>query len=510
MKTRIWKEVRSISSGAVISVLAVGALLVLPGHTDFGMIVVVLLLGSGLMGGGVFGHEFSQRTLPLLLAQGVERSRIWREKMLVLAAFLMLFFGLAVLAGKVVGLNWQSPDGETAIQFIWLIPLSCFCTVPFWTLFARNGLGGILFALMFPPFAYGGASLLSERIFPEFFKRPENDALLTLIIQCVTLAYSFLLYHWGRAKFRTMEIKDGAGEDLQLPKRLGEFFSNAFERCWQGKTGPMVALIKKEIRLQKLSFIIAAVFVAAYVLVIVAKAAGSVEFAETAMVSVAGIYFSILPLLVGAISTAEERNLGTLEGQLVLPLGTRKQWTLKCVMAWVVCLTLGFAAHGFGAMVGWVAGVPIAQQFFHEISAGSLGIAACQQSLVLALVVYASTLSRNSMKAMLLGIALFVVGGCIYGVLLEYARHFLRGDEMMIAGRIYAIKPLAPPIAQEVIVWGLTAGTILFTLFILWLGYSNFRFSDRRPARLVAHAFAVGCGLLLWMVPQLIGYRPNP
>src|SRR6266567_268600 len=49
-----------------------------------GCVVFVLCASIPLLAAMSFGTEYQQRTLPLLLAQPCERSRLWNEKMLAL------------------------------------------------------------------------------------------------------------------------------------------------------------------------------------------------------------------------------------------------------------------------------------------------------------------------------------------------------------------------------------------------------------------------------------------
>src|ERR1041384_8133743 len=50
-----------------------------------------------ILGALPFGSEFHYKTMPLLLSQPLERARLWRSKMIVLAAALLAVTALAMM-----------------------------------------------------------------------------------------------------------------------------------------------------------------------------------------------------------------------------------------------------------------------------------------------------------------------------------------------------------------------------------------------------------------------------
>src|SRR5260221_10863649 len=135
MNTRNLKESRDLLPFAGATVLlivmpcviwrrqteAVGAL----GSFAFG-------LGCAIMGGVSFGNEFQRRTFSMLLSQPIPRAVIWREKMLVLGASLLL-----ALAAIWACLWFFVPRGWADLDAVLLLPLvglCAFCGAPCWTL----------------------------------------------------------------------------------------------------------------------------------------------------------------------------------------------------------------------------------------------------------------------------------------------------------------------------------------------------------------------------------------
>ena len=58
------------------------------------------------------------------------------------------------------------------------------------------------------------------------------------------------------------------------------------------------------------------------------------------------VYLAILSILIGALSSAEERHMGTLEWHLLLPMAQWKQWCIKAGTAFLLAIALGVGLPG--------------------------------------------------------------------------------------------------------------------------------------------------------------------
>jgi ABC-type transport system involved in multi-copper enzyme maturation permease subunit len=84
---------------------------------------IALGLSCAVLSGWVFGNEFQQRTLLLLLSQPIARSALWRDKMILLGAAILVSAGAAVACQ--VGL--ASSHGDFGLLVLSLIGLCAFC-----------------------------------------------------------------------------------------------------------------------------------------------------------------------------------------------------------------------------------------------------------------------------------------------------------------------------------------------------------------------------------------------
>ena len=128
--------------------------------------------------------------------------------------------------------------------------------------------------------------------------------------------------------------------------------------------------------------------------------------AMAALPVITAIQFMVIPLLVGALASAEERQLGTLEWQRLLPMPGWQQWTLK--VATVLLLSTVLAV-----------GVPVVLAAIHP-SSDHLVFSARKVMVVIALAVtslYVSSLAPRGMWALLVSIpvalgVLALIGRC--------------------------------------------------------------------------------------------------
>src|SRR5205814_9865215 len=59
------------------------------------------------------------------------------------------------------------------------------------------------------------------------------------------------------------------------------------------------------------------------------------------------LYFALLPLLMGSLASAQERQFGMLQSQAMLPVPRAQQWAVKAGVVLVLALLLGVALPWF-------------------------------------------------------------------------------------------------------------------------------------------------------------------
>jgi hypothetical protein len=148
------------------------------------------------------------------------------------------------------------------------------------------------------------------------------------------------------------------------------------------------------------------------------------------------LYGALLALLIGSLASAEERQIGTLEWQLLLPMATWKQWAVK------VGTTLGLAGlFSFGCTV--------------VLAAGHVSVNAAGGIIILTTgSLYVSSLCRSGLRALIVSAP----------VMLALSLLSLYSAEVYGSPRALLAVPFAGVVAP-----------------MLWFALENHRLADRAP-----------------------------
>lgn len=409
-RLRLWKETRALLPfwAAMAGLIGIPALFRV--QEGVAMSVSAYVFGCALLGSVIIGQEFQHRTMGLLLSQPVSRRRIWWEKMFVLGAALLSLGLWLILLGA---LKWHlspfrfgSDDAQFAATAFFLLPLFLgFCTAPTLTLLSRGTIGGIALTFMCPWVVF----LFCLWILPEEFSSARRWTANTTVFLATYGIYAGGLFLLGNRRFQRLEDIHGHGQELSLPTALMRPFARFTERLTLNHGGVLGQLVRKEVRLHLPAFVVAGMLVGLWLLlllVVVTRPSVSKNF----LMLPAVLLGLGIPVIAGIVSTAEERSLGLLDWHLTLPVSARRQWFIKVLVALGVNVGLGILLPGVLAQAagGLLNGQPL-----------ELGVHNGEQHFLIANAVlfcgalYASTVSANSMRALVGAIVLFLAGAMI-------------------------------------------------------------------------------------------------
>jgi hypothetical protein len=428
-----------------------------PHHADalgiFG--VFAYGLGCALMAGSAFGGELHYRTFSLLLSQPVPRAVLWREKMLALGLAMTGAYGVLVVCLAGVG----EPGGAVESSVLWLlglIALCAFCGTPYGTLQAGSGIGGAVFSAAAPGAICGIGALVLGYFFPDVNPVP--------ILVGLVVVYCALIYWLGYRKFKTVEIVEGTTRELALPARLDDILAGALSRLGPRGYAPFRSLLKKELRLQQVSFLLFGLAC------VVAVGALSIwwlrpDVAEGLLGGDVAIYVIITPFIAGALAVAEERGWGVSEWHLTLPASALKQWCAKMLVTLPTSLLLGLVIPSIVAIgARWLFGPPIPRGELpppEEVVPIVLA-----QLLATTLAVYTATICKNTIWAILAAFGMVAAG---IGVFFQAVRPV----EQLAHGRTLGALPEGTVAA---LAWFIAcAGLLLVVCLLQWFAWSNFR-----------------------------------
>jgi hypothetical protein len=152
--------------------------------------------------------------------------------------------------------------------------------------------------------------------------------------------YCAIVYWLGYVKFKSLQVLDVQSRELSLPASLETKLARPLTRLASHFGGEFAALLKKELRLQQISFLLAGLFVS-----IALAGACLVHFHSErgglVLLVDFGSYIVILPLIAGAVSVAEEKGWELAQWHLTLPPSALKQWSAKMLAALSTSLVLG-------------------------------------------------------------------------------------------------------------------------------------------------------------------------
>ena len=328
MKARLWKEGRALfpywAAAMLVSLLCV----TMTGAP--GLWILLAVLGESVLGAVGFGHEYAHGTMPMLLSQPLSRRRVWYEKMGVLGAALFSVAAANVIVPffTIQNLIHVPPAGVLVILGF---PVIVLLTGPALTLLLKNTLAAALFAPLLPIALGWILWLLATLLISDPTAEISSDeALLTYFVAPVGI-YAAAMYLVGCYRFAGLESRESQPRDLEWSWfKLPALWAG--RRVEHSRISPWVALINKEFHLQKLNFVLALILVATCLSLAGYRRLHSEGFDPFVYWSPFLLYWLIAPITIGAISIAEEKQLGMLEWQLTLPPARWKQWAIKLIV----------------------------------------------------------------------------------------------------------------------------------------------------------------------------------
>lgn len=295
--------------------------------------VVACVAALIALGAQSVGHEYTNRTLGLTLMLPVRRRRLLLIKLVVLAAMVLpLATGIWLL---------QLFAEMTALP--WLAAGAALWSAPLWTMLCRGPLAGAVFSASVPGTVLVAMTLLIRLVDPA----ADADRLGRQVwswLMVPLLAGGAVL---GWQQFMRLESIEGPPRDFELGWRPGVRRDSRPGR-------PLWRLAKKELHLQRMALVLTILFVVMSVVWALFQTRLPGDASSPAVMGIASaIYWLGLPVLIGALATAEERHLGTLAWQRQLPAPAWQQWAVKATMTVGLSLVLAIGVPVLLAQVLW-------------------------------------------------------------------------------------------------------------------------------------------------------------
>ena len=400
------KELRALLPVWCAALVTMGAGFV---STEPRILVAGLLaygIGSIALGALSVGHEYGYRTVGVLLAQPIARQRVFAIKLSVVTPLLVILAATA----------WFAPFNTEELQRLsgWrhhavvLVPFVVgLFLAPWLTMVSRSALAGVVFAGSLPGMIMVCGNLAGMAWFGIGNPNVEPFRARTWLGGMIVLSVVSAVMSWRG--FMRLEAIEGAGSDVRMPS----WFTT---RARPPARHPLWLLLRKELHLQQMTFVIALLFAIGWATLSVLKDTVP-AFAGAPLVPVTVIYWALLSIVIGSLASAEERHLGVLQWQVLLPVARWQQWAVKVGTALTLGLLLGV---GVPILLNYVSPAP------DHFDAATLWRQNAPIVVVLtAYSLYVSSLSTSGLRAMVaafpIGVAGLVVVHWITGVLIGSA-----------------------------------------------------------------------------------------
>ena len=352
MRHDAWRRLLGKEFRALLPVWLAGCAAVVAGstiadlRTAAGLFSLAYAATCVSLGAMSMGHEYAHRTLPLALAMPVSRGRLFAGKLAVLGLFLASLSSLMWLTRPwPAGISREMVLSEAVLL---LVACGALCLAPALTMLTRSTLAGAVFTIGIAGLLLTGADLAAYARFGA--EQPALSDAFKLRLFVTTIAGVCLAGAIAAPLLfvRLQAIDGSAGSSA----RRVPFRTVTHPGSPPRRRSPVWLLIVKELRLQEMTFAITGLYLVVWLGVYL------VGHTDRGIVtSITTLYCGLLAVLVGSLSSAEERQQGTLEWQLLLPMAARRQWAVKAgvtlLLAVLLAAVLPFALQRGFSLPSW-------------------------------------------------------------------------------------------------------------------------------------------------------------
>jgi hypothetical protein len=420
---------------------------------------LAFLLGSAALGALAVGHEYTNRTLGLLLTSPVSRRRIFAAKAGVLVPMLLILAALALTRLPVVAAGREMQD---TTRFGLVALAGSLFLAPWLTMVCRNPIAGGLFGLSISAALLIGSELVTLIATGQIDSHASEHFRLQVLVGGVVLS-SVIGAAGSWRTFMGLELIEGSRGELRWPRWLSGLPSSQAVHETAVRRHPVINLILKELRLQYLTFAVSALFVCGWSVTLLVQRLLSTAVDEP-LVILTVVHGMAVALLSGSIASAEERNLGVLESQILMPMPVARQWAVKTAVVFGVCAVLALLLPAALAIV--------------SRSAGPMRINVAFAAVVMLLTglgLYISSVSTSGVQALIIsGPALLSMF-----VLLQMV-----GLAVLSIGRMAGVAPDHIDLAVALGPWATSAIALLLVALLVRFALANHRSGERAPSRL--------------------------
>ena len=403
----------------------------------------------------LFGDDYHLQTMDMLFVQPISRRRIWYEKMAVLAGSIGILL-LSMVLGALTYL-WVDSTGSPMVlthfnEFLaselykeqsWVLILQLFCVMNlvvfgslFFTTWLKNMVASFSFTIISTFVLCAGFTYLAHDNLhwlpheSDILVAPEA-MLFTLFPVAIYGGITYLAACFLYRRFESNGITQKSLDLVSLFLRAGTVSRPVVQTAkllTLNRLSMSGQLFLKELALHQVSWLLFGVCLVAYFLGALLFNPENPEANVGKALFWGSLFISgiILPLTVGAVAVAEERNLGLWECQLVQPASRLYQWIIKIATTYIIVCAVAIGFPRLGIWLGsHIFNLPFVDQqydYYQKITPIISGIVGLG---VTTLAIFASSLCRTPIRALLTSITFFAVAYATIPVTMDYFFAFL-------------------------------------------------------------------------------------
>jgi hypothetical protein len=450
------KELRALGPWWLASVFVIGADAYAGHYRIVPIGLLAFVTGALALGAHSVGHEYSNRTLDALLAQPCDRRLLFAAKLFVLLALVLALGIIAWLCVTPEGVPPRAPS--RALALFMLPPLLAVTLAPWMTMITQSTLAGVVFTAAVP-----GVLWTLLNIAAVAFEADYGSAWIrTLWIGGVlSLCGAGAVLGWQR--FLHLQAVEARGVEVMMPR---------IRRASRARLRhPLWMLMQKELHLQQLTLAVVLIYLTAWAaFAFGTRLAGGWDAEVSAVLNV--LYFTILSLVIGSLASAQERQFGIADSQMVLPVSTPRQWAVKAGTAISLAVTVGV---GLPAVLNGVAPAPESVRLF-----GSDAVTMAWIIVVLTTSsLYVSSLCGSAAEALVFSFPAILGALSIVSVIEWTAAQVSSASDLRLLVRGVPIE------------WAVRVVGLGFVAMLLTMGGRNHRLTDAGIARICRQALLI-------------------
>lgn len=307
------------------------------------ILAVGVAFGIPLLATLPLGYEFQYRTLPVLLSGSLARTQIWREKIGITLAAIVLPGAIFLLDARSLRLHDHDLPAQLGFGAVLLIlagMTAMSASAMYFALVARGTIGALALNYAVTWSLFAGGAWMAANVNADGPVPPFVPITATVFL----LVYSAVMVWLGRRALLRYQAVDGVAAGDPLDVLAARVVPRVLANLLVARPNSAVLnLVRKEVRLLRPVWALALLTALVWAVLVwsgMVPMAGRKPASQAAAIAAVLTTFlsPLMAVLAGVLSLGEDKQYGTHEWHMTLPVSRGVQWAIKLLMAMVASL----------------------------------------------------------------------------------------------------------------------------------------------------------------------------